>query len=123
VPVLGICYGMQLLAHTLGGRVEPSTSREFGHAVLEVAEQASPIFRDLPAQMPVWMSHGDRITQMPPGFRSVAQSHNSPIAVMADEAGHIGIQFHPEVVHTPQGDRLIRNFLFEVAGCAGDWTP
>ncbi|MPZ99062.1 MAG: glutamine-hydrolyzing GMP synthase [Dehalococcoidia bacterium] len=122
VPVLGVCYGMQLLAHTLGGRVEPATSREFGHAVLGVSEAANPIFRDLPGSMPVWMSHGDRIEQMPPGFRSIAQSENAPIAAMADGEGHIGIQFHPEVVHTPQGDQLIRNFLFEVAGCAGDWT-
>ncbi|MBM3139523.1 MAG: glutamine-hydrolyzing GMP synthase [Chloroflexi bacterium] len=122
LPVLGICYGMQLLAHALGGRVDPSSHREYGHAVLTVSEQANPLFRDLPASMPVWMSHGDRITALPPGFRAVAQSQNAPVAVMSDDAGHLGIQFHPEVVHTPQGDRLIRNFLFEVAGCEPSWT-
>jgi GMP synthase (glutamine-hydrolysing) len=122
LPVLGICYGMQLLAHKLGGRVEPATSREYGHAILEVGEAASDLFRSLPGSLPVWMSHGDRIEQLPPGFRSIAQSRNAPIAAMADAAGHYGIQFHPEVVHTPQGDQVIRNFLFAVAGCAGDWT-
>ena len=122
LPVLGICYGMQLLAHKLGGRVEPATSREYGHAILEVGEAASDLFRSLPGSLPVWMSHGDRIEQLPPGFRSIAQSRNAPIAAMADAAGHYGIQFHPEVVHTPQGDQVIHNFLFAVAGCAGDWT-
>ncbi len=122
VPVLGICYGMQLLTHVLGGRVAPAQSREYGHAMLQVAESANPLFHDLPHEMPVWMSHGDRIEALPPGFRVVAQSQNAPIAVMADDQGHLGIQFHPEVVHTPQGDQLIRNFLFEVAGLAPDWT-
>jgi GMP synthase (glutamine-hydrolysing) len=122
VPILGICYGMQLLAHKLGGRVMPSTAREFGHAILEVGEASNDLFHELPATLPVWMSHGDRIEQLPPGFRSIAQSQNAPIAAMADDAGHYGIQFHPEVVHTPQGEQVIRNFLFEVAGCAGDWT-
>jgi GMP synthase (glutamine-hydrolysing) len=122
VPVLGICYGMQLLTHSLGGRVEPATSREFGHAVLTVTETDNPLFRELPHEMPVWMSHGDRIEALPQGFRSVAQSPNAPVAVMADDAGHMGILFHPEVVHTPQGERVIRNFLFEVAGLTADWT-
>ncbi len=122
LPILGICYGMQLLAHKLGGSVEPATSREFGHAILEVGEASNDLFHSLPASLPVWMSHGDRIEQLPPGFRSIAQSENAPIAAMADKAGHYGIQFHPEVVHTPQGVQVIRNFLFEVARCAGDWT-
>ena len=122
LPILGICYGMQLLAHKLGGAVEPATSREFGHAILEVGEASSDLFHDLPGSMPVWMSHGDRIERLPAGFRSIAQSQNAPIAAMADDAGHYGIQFHPEVVHTPQGDKIIQNFIFEVAGCAGDWT-
>ena len=122
VPVLGICYGMQLLTHALGGRVEPATSREFGHAMLTVSETNNPLFRDLPHEMPVWMSHGDRIAGLPPGFRVVAQSQNAPVAVMADDAGHLGILFHPEVVHTPQGDGVIRNFLFAVAGLTPDWT-
>ena len=122
VPVLGICYGMQLLAHTLGGRVAPSREREFGPAVISFSEANSPLQRDLPAQMPVWMSHGDKVVELPPGFRAIAQSEHSPVAVMADNQGRLGIQFHPEVVHTPQGAQLIRNFLFEVAGCSGDWT-
>ncbi|MDA0364459.1 MAG: glutamine-hydrolyzing GMP synthase [Chloroflexi bacterium] len=122
VPVLGICYGMQLLTHALGGRVEPASSREFGHAMLTVTETSSPLFRNLPLEMPVWMSHGDRIEALPPGFRAVAQSQNAPVAVMSDDAGHLGILFHPEVVHTPQGEGVIRNFLFEVAGLAADWT-
>ncbi len=122
LPVLGICYGMQLLAHALGGRVDPATSREYGHAVLNVSEGGSAIFRGLPASLPVWMSHGDHVAQLPPGFRAIAQSDNAPVAAMADDRGHVAIQFHPEVVHTPQGGQIIRNFLFEVAHCRGDWT-
>ena len=121
-PVLGICYGMQLLTHSLGGRVAPATSREYGHAVVNISDPASPLLAGLPASMSVWMSHGDRVVELPPGFRSVAQSDNSPVAVMVDGDGHLGIQFHPEVVHTPQGSALLRNFLFNVAQCAGDWT-
>jgi GMP synthase (glutamine-hydrolysing) len=122
LPVLGICYGMQLLAHELGGRVAPTATREYGHAVIRVADASSPLLRGLPSSLPVWMSHGDHVVELPPGFRAIAQSDSSPVSVMADAAGHLGIQFHPEVVHTPQGTQLLRNFLFEVAGCAGDWT-
>ena len=122
LPVLGICYGMQLLTNALGGRVAPSDSREYGHAVITVSDPESPLLDGLPASLPVWMSHGDRIVELPPGFRAIAHSENSPVAAMADESGHLGIQFHPEVVHTPQGDQLLRNFLTNVAGCAGDWT-
>ncbi|MSQ31563.1 MAG: glutamine-hydrolyzing GMP synthase [Dehalococcoidia bacterium] len=122
VPVLGICYGMQLLAHALGGRVDPADSREYGHAMLSVAEASSPLFKGLPASLPVWMSHGDHVVQLPVGFRAIAQSDNAPVAAMADDHGHVAIQFHPEVVHTPQGDQIIRNFLFEVAHCTGQWT-
>ena len=122
LPVLGICYGMQLLAHSLGGRVAPAAHREYGHAVITVSDIESPLLRGLPTSMPVWMSHGDHVVELPQGFRSIAYSESSPVAVMADAAGHLGIQFHPEVVHTPQGDQLIQNFLFNVAGCAGDWT-
>jgi len=122
LPVLGICYGMQLLAHSLGGRVAPAAHREYGHAVITVSDTDNPLLRGMPTSMPVWMSHGDHVVELPQGFRSVAYSESSPVAVMADAAGHLGIQFHPEVVHTPQGDQLIQNFLFNVAGCSGDWT-
>ncbi len=122
LPVLGICYGMQLLAHRLGGTVEPADSREYGHAILDIEAGSDPLFRSLAGSMPVWMSHGDHITRLPPGFRAVAQSQNAPVAAMADGAGRYGIQFHPEVAHTPRGDQLIQNFLFGVAGCSGDWT-
>lgn len=122
IPILGICYGMQLIAQALGGRVAPASKREYGHAVITLSEPAHALLHDLPANMPVWMSHSDRIVEMPPGFRSVAHSEDSPIAAMANDIGYLGIQFHPEVVHTPQGDKLLRNFLFEVAGCAGDWA-
>jgi GMP synthase (glutamine-hydrolysing) len=122
-PVLGICYGMQLLAHQLGGRVAPSDRREYGHAVVHQGDPPSPLFEGLPASMPVWMSHGDRIVDLPPGFRSIAYSDNSPVAAMANDRGIVGIQFHPEVVHTPQGKQLIDNFLKRICGLRGDWTP
>ena len=121
LPVLGICYGMNLLAHQLGGRVAAGKKREYGPAVIEVEEQAS-LFEDLPSSLAVWMSHGDQVTQLPPGFRSLARSGNSPYAVICDDRGHIGLQFHPEVVHTPQGAELLRNFLFNVCKCRGGWT-
>ncbi len=119
VPVLGICYGMQLLAHTLGGRVVPATHREYGHAVITLSDPSNALLHDLPTSMPVWMSHGDHVVELPPGFHSIAQSESSPVAIMADAEGHLGIQFHPEVVHTPQGGQLIRNFVFDVARLRG----
>jgi len=121
IPVLGICYGMQLIAHHLGGEVAPGTHREFGPAVLEI-EDASGLFADLPAEMPVWMSHGDNIPRMPPGFRALARSANSPFAAFTNEAGIMGIQFHPEVVHTPHGREILRNFLYRVSGLSPTWT-
>jgi len=122
LPVLGICYGMQLLAHQLGGRVDPSRSREYGHAVIYQGDD-SGIFHDLPPSMPVWMSHGDWVAELPPGFRAIAHSDSSPIAVMGNDSGMIGLQFHPEVVHTPQGKAILENFLYGICGCRGDWTP
>ena len=121
LPVLGICYGMGLLAHHLGGRVESSSQREFGSAVIEL-EEPSPLFADLPSSLAVWMSHGDKITELPPGFHSLAHSENSAYAAIADDRGHIGLQFHPEVVHTPQGAEILSNFLFTVCRCRGGWT-
>jgi GMP synthase (glutamine-hydrolysing) len=123
LPVLGICYGMQLLAHQLGGRVAPGQRREYGPAMIYQADRSAPIFEGLPSPMPVWMSHGDIIAEMPPAFRALAHSENSPIAVMGNGAGLLGLQFHPEVVHTPQGKRILENFLYNICGCRGDWTP
>jgi GMP synthase (glutamine-hydrolysing) len=123
LPVLGICYGMHALAHQLGGKVVPSDHREYGHATLNQGDIESPIFDGMPPSMPVWMSHGDRITQLPPGFQSIAYSDNSPFAAMSDGRNVFGIQFHPEVVHTPYGKQLIENFLYKVCGLRGDWTP
>ncbi|MBI2303362.1 MAG: glutamine-hydrolyzing GMP synthase [Chloroflexi bacterium] len=123
LPVLGICYGMQLLAHQLGGRVAAGMKREYGHAVLHQNHEESPLFHDLPPAMPVWMSHGDLIVEMPPGFKALAYTDNSPIAVMGSSQGLIGVQFHPEVAHTPQGKAFLKNFLHRVCGCRGTWTP
>ena len=124
VPVLGICYGMQLIAHQLGGKVEPGTEREYGHAVVHKDGPDNVLFDGLETEIPVWMSHGDRIEVLPPGFRSMAYTENSPLAVMGNEEGTLfGLQFHPEVVHTPQGAEILKNFVFGVCKAAGDWTP
>ncbi len=123
LPVLGICYGMQAMVHQLGGRVAPASRREYGYAELEHDSGSESLFRDTPSPMQVWMSHGDNIAELPPGFRTLARTVNSPIAVLGDGRSRLGIQFHPEVAHTPQGDQLIRNFLFAVCGCSGSWTP
>jgi GMP synthase (glutamine-hydrolysing) len=122
VPVLGICYGMQLLAYQLGGKVASAGKREYGPASVQVQDPAA-LFLDLPARLPVWMSHGDTILEAPAGFRPLAESENSTIAAMADDAGRFGIAFHPEVIHTPQGRDILRNFLYRVAGCQGTWKP
>ena len=123
LPVLGICYGMQLLAHQLGGKVARGTRREYGHTVLRQSAEEIPVFAGLPKEFPVWMSHGDRIAEMPPGFSSLAYTDNSPVAAMGNDSGLIGLQFHPEVSHTPLGKTILRNFLFNVCGCRGTWTP
>ncbi|MBA3534536.1 MAG: glutamine-hydrolyzing GMP synthase [Ardenticatenales bacterium] len=123
-PVLGICYGMQLLAHNLGGHVAPAQHREYGPASLTHVEGEAPLFKGLSAPLNVWMSHGDRLEAIPTGWRILASTASSPYAAMGDVARHqYGIQFHPEVHHTPQGDTLIENFLFEVCGCSASWTP
>ena len=125
VPVLGICYGQQTMCQQLGGAVAPSHHREFGRATLEVT-QACPLFEgvwDVGERHEVWMSHGDRVEALPPGFAVVATSAGAPCAAIADvERGFYGVQFHPEVVHTPDGARLVSNFVHGVAGLAGDWT-
>ena len=122
VPVLGVCYGMQLLAHQLGGSVEPANEREYGFAVVR-KNAPSDLFDGLDGEIGVWMSHGDRVGALPPGFRAVAYSDNSPVAAMANDAGMYGIQFHPEVAHTPHGAEIIRNFVYNVCGASGSWTP
>jgi GMP synthase (glutamine-hydrolysing) len=122
LPVLGVCYGMQAMAHALGGAVAGSSVREYGAAQITVVRE-SPLFADLPETLDVWMSHGDRIEGLPPGFIALAQSAGSPYAAMGDPArGWYGVQFHPEVVHTPQGSALLRNFLFGVCGCQANWS-
>jgi GMP synthase (glutamine-hydrolysing) len=128
VPVLGICYGMQTMAAELGGRVEASSHREFGYA--EVTPLGSNLFGDLSdsddgePHLKVWMSHGDRVEKAPPGFEVTAHSPNSPLAAMEDRERHFyGVQFHPEVTHTLQGETIMRRFVREICGCPGDWTP
>jgi GMP synthase (glutamine-hydrolysing) len=125
VPVLGICYGEQAMAAQLGGAVEAGHHREFGRAEVEV-KAPSALFDGVwqPGdRKPVWMSHGDRVTRLPPGFKVIATSQNAPFAAVADEGRRFyGVQFHPEVVHTPDGAKLLRNFARQISGCAGDWT-
>ena len=125
LPILGICYGQQTMAHQLGGVVEGGHAREFGRAFIDVTAECA-ITQGLwakGAREQVWMSHGDRITELPPGFRVVAASEGAPFALIADDARHFyGTMFHPEVVHTPHGAALLKNFTHLVCGCAGDWT-
>jgi GMP synthase (glutamine-hydrolysing) len=124
VPTLGICYGMQLMTDVLGGEVAPSPHREFGFAAVTVTSGAAPrLFRELPADLRVWASHGDLVAAAPPGFAVVATSTNAPVAAMeAPDRGYYALLFHPEVAHTERGREILRNFAFDVCGCTGDWT-
>ena len=128
VPILGICYGMQTLAAQLGGRTEADLEREFGHAEAEVIAACALLdgFKDhagSPPRLDVWMSHGDRVSAVPPGFRITARTSSVPIVAMADEARHIyGVQFHPEVTHTKQGGAMLQRFVADICGCALEWT-
>ena len=123
VPLLGICYGMQLVIQHLGGRVEPASGREFGPAELRLAAGDEPLFEGVAERSTVWMSHGDRITRLPPGFRVIGTSEQSPFAaVRSVERPIYGLQFHPEVVHTEGGAVMLRNFLQGIAGIRGTWT-
>ena len=123
LPVLGICYGLQILAQYLGGRVEPGQRREYGKGTLHVKDSFCPLFANLPESLQVWNSHGDRLTRLPKGFKSVAVTENSDFAAVEDrEAKIFGLQFHPEVVHTPQGREMIGNFVHSVCGCGKEWT-
>ncbi|MEK6649652.1 MAG: glutamine-hydrolyzing GMP synthase [Bacteroidota bacterium] len=123
VPILGICYGLQVIADQLGGKVDASARREFGHAALSI-DQHDDLFAGVGASTNVWMSHGDALSKMPEGFEPIAHSANSPICAIRDLRRRIyGVQFHPEVVHTPEGRTILGNFLTKVAGLKGDWTP
>jgi len=125
IPVLGICYGMQLLCHVAGGRVVPAESREYGYAELEIVRDDT-LFRGFEKgeRTTVWMSHGDEIEEVPEGFEVLGRTPTSPVAAMrARDRDIYGVQFHPEVAHTRRGEEILENFLFAIAGCAGDWTP
>jgi GMP synthase (glutamine-hydrolysing) len=123
VPILGICYGLQLMAHELGGDVVPAARREYGPAVLTIGEPDG-LFADLEPRQPVWMSHGDTILRPPPGFRALAMTDATPFAALADPVRRLyGIQFHPEVAHTPCGRVILRNFVLGIAGASPTWTP
>ena len=121
IPILGICYGVQLSAFMLGGKVEKQDHREYGSAVIEIVE-SNDLLAGVGERTDVWMSHGDALTAPPPGFKVLARTASCPLAVIGDPARKIyGVQFHPEVTHTPKGGRILRNFLHQIAGCAGDW--
>jgi GMP synthase (glutamine-hydrolysing) len=121
-PTLGICYGMQLMTHALGGEVRSAPNREFGHAVVNVVDGA-PLFAGVPKSLKVWASHGDFVAAAPPGFEVVATSANAPVAAIQNRGRRLyGLLFHPEVVHTERGEQILRNFAFDVCGCRGDWT-
>ena len=122
-PLLGICYGMQLVAADMGGRTEPAERREYGHAKLKVTSGKTKLFNELPFEMDVWMSHGDHVTSVPAGFEIVATTGEVITAIENPEQQIYCVQFHPEVSHTPLGKEVLRNFLFEICKCRGDWTP
>ncbi|HTJ29746.1 MAG TPA: glutamine-hydrolyzing GMP synthase [Acidobacteriaceae bacterium] len=122
LPVLGICYGLQFIAHHLGGKVSPADKREYGHAEVQIEDGATALFAGLPGKIQAWMSHGDEALELPEGFHRTAVTSNA-LAGIANEAKRIwAVQFHPEVHHTPMGPQLIRNFVFDICGAKGDWT-
>ena len=123
LPILGICYGVQIFGHFLGGKVEPGEKREYGKGTLTVTDPGCALFRKLPAALQVWNSHGDKLTRLPAGFRPVARTENSEYAAIQDgQRGFFGIQFHPEVVHTPRGKEVLSNFVHRICGCGRNWT-
>ncbi|WP_347552628.1 glutamine-hydrolyzing GMP synthase [Pseudalkalibacillus hwajinpoensis] len=122
IPVLGICYGMQLMTHHFGGGVEAAKHREYGKALLKVVHQ-SPLYEGLPEEQSVWMSHGDLVTAPPEGFEVAATNPSCPVAAMSDSSRHLyGVQFHPEVRHTEHGNELLKNFVYKVCECEGNWS-
>jgi GMP synthase (glutamine-hydrolysing) len=121
IPILGICYGLQVVAHLLGGEVDRSAHQEFGKALL-IVDDSSDLLSDIGDVSKVWMSHADRVTKLPPGFAPIAHTENSPVAAFSSKLKKIfGVQFHPEVVHTVNGREILSNFLFKVCGCSADW--
>jgi GMP synthase (glutamine-hydrolysing) len=122
LPVLGICYGMQALVHQLGGKVAPSQKREYGPASLRQDVTDNPLFQDLPGSFEVWMSHGDRVEELPAGFSNIASTDNSASAAISNGSNIFGLQFHPEVHHTPLGQNILDNFVFKICQCEGTWT-
>lgn len=123
IPIFGICYGMQLMSLQLGGDVRRAHKREYGKALLNVREQSHPLMAGLGESTQVWMSHGDSVLTAPPGFRIIGSTENTPTAAIGDDDRKFyGVQFHPEVVHTHAGKEILQNFLYNVAGCQGDWT-
>jgi GMP synthase (glutamine-hydrolysing) len=123
VPVLGICYGLQFIVHHLGGKVRSASKREYGHAEVNIEDAATPLFAGLPPTLAVWMSHGDEALELPAGFHRTAITSNALAGIANQERRIWAVQFHPEVHHTPLGSQLIKNFLFNICGAAGDWTP
>ncbi|MDP4694496.1 MAG: glutamine-hydrolyzing GMP synthase, partial [Opitutales bacterium] len=122
LPVLGICYGEQLMAHMLGGKVAKSEEREFGHGTLNIQIKGK-LFAGMPDSLRVWNSHGDRLESLPEGFEAVASTENSPFATIQDaKRDFYGMQFHPEVAHSEMGTEVIANFLFKICGCTADWS-
>lgn len=122
IPILGICYGMQLIAQKFGGKVEPANNREYGKASLQLLDDSN-LFKSIKNNSIVWMSHGDYLTKLPENFNVIGKSENSPICAISDSEKNIyGIQFHPEVAHTEYGNRIISNFLFDICTCNADWT-
>jgi GMP synthase (glutamine-hydrolysing) len=123
VPVLGVCYGLQLMAHFLGGKVEPGQKREYGKGTLTIKDKSCALFANLPNELQIWNSHGDKLTKLPKGFSPVAVSDNSPFSAVEDRARRFyGIQFHPEVAHTPRGREIISNFVHGICGCGKEWN-
>lgn len=123
VPMLGICYGLQLLAESLGGKVEPGVRREYGKGILRIQDTGSPLFQSLEKEIQVWNSHGDKMTHLPAGFKTVAVTDNSDYAAVEDrQRGFYGLQFHPEVAHTPRGQQILSNFVHKICGCSESWT-
>ena len=121
IPVLGLCYGAQLMQHVLGGKVERATDREYGKTAVTVDPSAS-LFEGVPSETTCWMSHFDYISRMAPGFKSIAHTKNCPVAAAENlAAGLYAIQFHPEVLHTPEGTKMLYNFVRNICGCSGDW--